>query len=70
MDLKNNSITMGELLKNPAAKALLERELPQYMKHPMLSLAKNMPLSGIIGFSKGYVSPEKINMLLIRLKEL
>ena len=70
MDLKNNGITFGELLKNPRAKALLEREIPQYMKQPMLSIAQNMSLSGIIGISRGHISQEKVNILLSQLKEL
>ncbi len=70
MDLKNNSITLGELLKNPKAKMLLERELPQYMKHPMVGMAQGLPLSTVIGFAKGNISQDKLSMLLIKLKEI
>jgi hypothetical protein len=70
MDLKNNNITIGEILKNVEAKRLLEKEFPQYIKQPMLSMAMNMPLSRIISMSQGKVPQDKINSLIILLQRL
>ena len=36
MDLKNNKITVGELLDSPAARAVFQRRFPMVMKHPLL----------------------------------
>lgn len=47
MDLKNYNITVGEVLKNPQAKAMLQKELPMIMRHPMLPMANAIPLRDI-----------------------
>lgn len=33
MNLKNYQITVGEVLQNPQAKAMLQKELPMVMRH-------------------------------------
>ena len=46
MDLKNYQVTVREILTNPAAKAVIRRELPEVMNSPLLqvlSLAGNIP---------------------------
>ncbi len=48
MNLRNYEITVGEVLQNPKAKALLTRELPMVMRHPMLPVARAIPLKDII----------------------
>ena len=40
MDLKNNKITVGELLDSPAARAVFQRRFPMVMKHPLLGAAR------------------------------
>ena len=70
MDLKNNNITVRELLNNPKARQLLMRELSGYVNPQMLSFASNMSLKTVLGFSRGRVPPQKIENLLAQLKEL
>ena len=36
MDLKNNTITVGELLAQPKAKAVFQRRFGKLMRHPTL----------------------------------
>lgn len=69
MNLRENKITLGELMQNPNAKTILEQELPRYMNHPMLKFAYSMPLSGIINFSAGKVPPSKVNSILKQLEK-
>ena len=45
MNLKNYQITVGEVLQNPQAKAMLQKELPMVMRHPMLPMANAIPLN-------------------------
>ena len=52
MDLKNYNITVGEVLKNPQAKAMLQKELPMIMRHPMLPMANAIPLRDAVHFGK------------------
>jgi len=71
MDLRNNSITLGEILKNPEAKELLHKELPQYFNNPMLmGMARGMSLTNILGIASGMISKEKQQELLTKLKAI
>ena len=45
MDLKNGNITIGELLAYPPAKAILSREFPLMIHHPLAGRAKGMTLN-------------------------
>ena len=70
MNLKNYNITVGEVLQNPRARALLQRELPMIMRHPMLPMANAIPLRDIINNAGGYVSQKKIQSILQQLERL
>ena len=47
MNLKNGQITVGEVLSNPNARALLQREYPALINHPMLGMARGMTLNQV-----------------------
>ena len=66
MDLRNGKITVKEILRVPAAKEILVRELPQLMKSPLV----NMPLNKVLTYAKGNVPPEKVKSVLEQLKAL
>ena len=70
MDLKNYNVTVGEVLKNPQAKAMLQKELPMIMRHPMLPMANAIPLRDIINNAGGYVSPRKMQSILEKLSKM
>lgn len=70
MDLKDGKITVREVLRNPQAKALLDKELPQVMQSPLLSLAGAMSLNQVLSYAKGHLPGQKIEELLLKLKEL
>ncbi len=70
MNLRNNNITVGEIMRNPQAKQLMQRELPEYMNNTMLALAQGMSLNTVLGFAKGRVSKEKIDRLTIELEKI
>lgn len=70
MDLKNYNITVGEVLKNPQAKAMLQKELPMIMRHPMLPMANAIPLRDIINNAGDYVSPRKMQSILEKLSKI
>lgn len=70
MDLKNYNITVGEVLKNPQAKAMLQKELPMIMRHPMLPMANAILLRDIINNAGGYVSPRKMQSILEKLSKI
>ena len=81
MNLRNYEITVGEVLQNPRAKALLTRELPMVMRHPMLPVARAIPLKDIINAraiplkdiinnAGRYISPQKMQSILSELEKI
>ena len=70
MDLKGNRITMGEILKNGAAKALLLRAFPELDNPLMLMMAKGMTLDAVLKLGAGRYDPEKIARVLAELAAL
>mgnify|MGYP000156874743 CR=1 FL=1 len=67
MNLKNYQITVGEVLQNPQAKAMLQKELPMVMRLPM---ANAIPLKDVIHYAGGYVSQRKMQNILDQLSRL
>ena len=48
MDLKNNRITVGELLDDPKARAVFQRRFGKWMKHPMVAASRTLTLSQLM----------------------
>ena len=48
MDLKNNRITVGELLDDPKARAVFQRRFGKWMKHPMVSASRTLTLGQLM----------------------
>jgi len=40
--------TLGELIDNPQAKAVLDQQLPGVSTHPLVAMAKGMSLNSIL----------------------
>ena len=70
MNLRDNEITVGEIISNPAAKALLKKEFPEVMNPLMLQLARRMTLSSVLSHAKDRYSQEKINNVISTLQRL
>ena len=54
MDLKNNKITVGELLDNPASRGVFQRRFPMVLRHPMLGAARTVTLEQLVAFAGAY----------------
>lgn len=63
MDLRNNRITVREILANPAARAVVMRELPEVYHSPLLGFAKGMTLAQVMAFA-GNIPEEKQKSIL------
>lgn len=70
MNLRNNEITVGEILQNPKAKALLQREAPKLAKNPMLPMSYAIPLKDVLTYSKGVVPQFKVKQILSQLEKM
>ncbi|MEA5039463.1 MAG: hypothetical protein VB086_06455 [Clostridiaceae bacterium] len=70
MDLRNGNITLREILANPRAKALLQREFSQMVSGPMLMIGQGMSLNRILTHVGGKVSKQKLDDVLRQLREM
>lgn len=70
MNLRNNEITVGEIILDPQAKALLKEEFPEVMNPFMLQLARKMTLASILELGKDRYPPEKMSRVLAALQAI
>ena len=70
MDLRNNRITVGELLDNERSRAVFQRRFGKWMKHPMVTAGRSLTLAQLMELAKVYVSPKVIEETWKELKNL
>lgn len=70
MNLKNNKVTVGELLDYAPAKAVFQRRFPMVMRHPMLGAARTVTLEQVISMAGNYIPQKKIQETLEELKKV
>jgi len=70
MDLKNQKITLGELLAYPPARAVFQRRFPTVMRHPMMGAAKTVTLEQVIAIAGSYIPRKTIQDTLEELKRV
>lgn len=70
MNLRNQTITLGELLDNPSSKAVLEKHFGSLLSHPMIGTAKKLSLKQIISMAGNKLSPKTIEETLKELENL
>jgi len=59
--------TLGELLNDPQAKAVLEKQMPGVANNPMVAMAKGMTLNMILSMPQAAqlgITKEKVNAVL------
>lgn len=70
MNLKNNRITVGELLDYAPAKTVIQKRFPMVMRHPMVGAARTMTLEQILAVAKNYIPPKKLEEALSELRKV
>ena len=70
LDLRNNRITMGELLADPRSRQVLARHFPQAMDLPILAKAGTMTLATAMKLGAAYVPRKAIEAALAELRQL
>jgi hypothetical protein len=66
----NADSTLKQVLADPQAKAVLEKHLPGFSNHPLLSMAMGMSLKTIAGFPQAGLSADKMKAILDDLAKL
>ena len=69
MNLRNNRITVGELMDYPPAKAVFQKRFPMVMRHPMMGAARTMTLAQILAAAQAYVPQNKLDEALNELRK-
>ena len=69
MNLKNNKVTVGELLDYAPAKAVIQTRCPMVMRHPMMGAARPMTLEQILAVAQAYVPQKKLDEALNELRK-
>ena len=70
MDLRNQTITVGELLENPRSRAVFQRRFGKLMQHPMVSAAHTLTLRQLIEMAGIYLPKKAIQDTLRELQQL
>ena len=70
MDLRENRISVGELLMNTSAKTLLKKEFPEVMSPLMLAMAKKMTLQSVLELAGSRYPQEKLQRVLEELRAI
>lgn len=70
MNLRNKTITMGELLDNPKSRAVFQRRFGKFMKHPMVFAARSLSLAQLAEMAAVYIPQKTIQDTLQELENL
>jgi len=70
MDLRNQTITVGELLDNPRSKAVFQRRFGKLMQHPMVGAARTLTLKQLVEMASVYLPKKTIQDTLRELQQL
>ena len=70
MDLRNKTITVGELLDDPRSRAVFQRRFGKFMKHPMVGAARSLSLAQLQEMAAVYIPRKTIQETLSGLERL
>ena len=70
MDLKNDQITIRELLAQPKAREVLAKHFPQVINLPIVTKSAGMTLERAIKLGAAFVPARSIRAALEELKQL
>ena len=59
MELRNNRITVGELLDDPRSRAVFQRRFSHLMRNPMVEAGRSLTLEQLIALA-GAKLPQKV----------
>ena len=53
LDLRNNTITVGELLDNRASRSVFQRRFGKFMNHPLVGASRSLTLAQLAEMAAG-----------------
>ena len=70
LDLRNQTITVGELLDNPKSRAVFQRRFGKFMNHPMVKAARSLTLKQLAEMAAVYLPKKTIEDTIRELQRL
>lgn len=70
LDLRNQTITVGELLDNPASRGVFQRRFGTMMKHPMVAAGRSLTLAQLAELAGAFLPQSVIRATLQELERL
>lgn len=70
MDLRNETITVRELMSNPRSKAVFQRRFGRLMNHPLVGAAQSLTLRQLREMAAVYLPQKVIQDTLRELEQL
>ena len=70
MDLRNRTITVGELLDHPASRSVFQRRFGHLMKHPMVAAGRSLTLAQLSELASAFLPQSVIQGTLQELERL
>lgn len=70
MDLKHNKITVGQLLDYAPARAVLQKQFPMVLRHPLMGAARTMTLEQVVSAARSYIPEKKLQETLNELRRV
>lgn len=70
MDLKNNKITVGQLLDYAPAREVLQKRFPMVLRHPLMGAARTMTLEQVVSAARSYIPEKKLQETLNELRRV
>ncbi len=70
MDLRNRTITVGELLDNPKSRAVFQRRFGKFLRHPLVGAARTLTLAQLAEMAAVYLPQKTIQDTIRELESL
>ena len=70
MDLRNQSITVGELLGDPRSRAVFQRRFGKLLRHPLAGAAHSLTLAQLAEMAAVYLPQKTIQETIRELEQL
>ena len=70
MDLRNQTITLGELLDDPKARAVFQRRFGNLLRHPLVGASRGLTLKQLAEMAAVYLPPQTIRDTIRELERL
>lgn len=70
MDLRNQTITVGELLDHPSSRAVFQRRFGHLMKHPMVTAGRSLTLRQLAELAGAFLPQKTIQETIQELQRL